>query len=571
MKIKNLSIKYKILLIVIVGIILMTGGIIFRIRGVSTEEAKNAAAIKANADLATGYEIIDLQYPGDWELRGDQLYKGETLINGNFEIVDRIGELTQGNTVTIFAGDTRVTTNVMVDGSRAVGTQVSREVKEVVLRQGKEFHGEANVVGKRFQTAYQPIRNTQNEIIGIWYVGTSMAFVNQMVNGVTVNTAVFALIAGLILSLIIFIFVLKLTKPLKDLSSYAEEIADGNLTVKIKEKYLNKEDEIGKLAGSFKKMIESLQSVMMGINNTVDELSSSSQDLTATGEELSASADEIGNSVQQIASGAEEQSAQVEEVSSIIDTLAEDITKVSNNTESMAGQSKNVMKNIKEGNQSLKNSEQSFKEVSENTRLTSQVIDSLGQSSEKIGEIVDLINNIAAQTNLLALNAAIEAARAGEAGRGFSVVADEIRELAEQSAAATGDISNLIVSIQKDVKNTVTKMNENETKVKESVTEINTTSTAFTEIISAAESLDQLIHEIERQSQRMNENSEVAKSAVREIAVVSEEAAHNAEGVAAASEEQSKSTKIIAQASEDLVETASTLAGLLKQFKLNNN
>jgi len=571
MRIKSLSIKYKILLIVIAGIILMTGGIIFRIRDVSTEEAKKAATIKAAADLASGYEIIDLKYPGDWELRGDQLYKGETLMNGNFEIVDRIGKLAQGNTVTIFAGDTRVATNVMKEGSRAVGTQVSQEVKEVVLEQGNEFYGEANVVGKLYQTAYQPIRNAEAEIIGIWYVGTSMAFVNQMVNGVTINTALFALIAGLIFSIFIFVFVLKMTEPLKDLSSYAEEIAAGNLAVKIKDKYLEKEDEIGLLAVAFEKMIESLKNVIGSIDNTVDELSSSSQDLTATGEELSASADEIGNSVQQIASGAEEQSAQVEEVSSIIDTLAENINQVSDNTQSMTDQSKNVMENIKDGNQALRNSEQSFQEVSENTRITSQVIDSLGKSSEKIGEIVNLINNIAAQTNLLALNAAIEAARAGEAGRGFSVVADEIRELAEQSASATEDISSLIISIQKDVKNTVSKMNENETKVKESVDEINTTADLFTKIIKAAENLDLLIHEIEKQSQNMNENSEVAKGAVREIAVVSEEAAHNAENVAAASAEQSNSTKIIAEASEGLVETANTLSKLIKQFKIKDN
>lgn len=571
MKIRKLSIKYKILLIVIAGIILMTGGIIFRIREVSTQEAKNAATMKAKADLAAGYEIIDLQYPGDWELRGDQLYKGNTLMNGNFEIVDRIGKLAQGNTVTIFAKDTRVATNVMKNGSRAVGTQVSQAVKEVVLNRGNNFYGEANVVGKRYQTAYQPIRNSQGEIIGIWYVGTSMDFINQMVRGITINTALFALIAGLILSLLIFIFVLKMTEPLKDLSSYAEEIAKGNLIINIKDKYLKKEDEIGNLANSFSKMIESLKNVMLGIDDTVDELSNSSQDLTATGEELSASADEIGNSIQQIASGSEEQSAQVEEVSSIIDTLADNIDQVSYNSEAMAGQSKNVMENIKDGNQALKNSEQSFKEVSENTRSTSLVIDSLGKSSEKIGEIVNLISSIAAQTNLLALNAAIEAARAGEAGRGFSVVADEIRELAEQSASATEDISSLIVSIQKDVKNTVTKMSENEAKVEKSVDEINTTAALFTKIIKAAENLDHLIHEIEKQSQQMNENSEVAKGAVQEIAVVSEEAAHNAENVAAAGEEQSKSTKFIAQASESLADTANTLSQLVKQFKIKNN
>lgn len=568
MSIKKTSIKFKILAIVIMGILLMTAVVLWQVRRVSTQEAKEAAVVKAKADLAAGYEIIEQQYPGEWRLEGDQLYKGETLMNENYQLVDKIGRLTQGNTVTIFAGDKRVATNVMAAGKRAVGTRVSGPVKETVLKKGKNFYGEADVVGHIYQTAYQPLRNAQGKIVGIWYVGTSMAFVDQMVSGITRSTTISFTIVGLILSLILFFFVLKLIQPLNDLSAYAAEIAAGNLTVKIKESYLKKQDELGKLAQAFAKMSTSLQNLIGGIDSTVDELSESSQELTATGEELAASADQVGDSIQQIASGAEEQSAQVEETASIIDTLAENIDQISINSEQMAVQSKDVMRQIKKGNSSLQNSEASFKEVSKNTRETADVIDSLGESSQQISEIVDLINNIAAQTNLLALNAAIEAARAGEAGRGFSVVAEEIRELAEQSAKATEDISKLITSIQKDVGNTVVKMNQNQEKVETSVVEINDTADVFNNIIKTAAELEKLIYAIESQSEQMNNNSELAKSAVREIAVVSEEAAQNAEEVAAASNEQSSSTKIIAEASENLNTSARELAEMVKKFKI---
>ena len=142
MKINKISIKYKILLLVSIGIILLTGGIIFRIQGVASTEANQAAVVKAVSDLELGYEIIDLKFPGQWELRGDQLYKGETLINNNNQLVDQIGELSQGNIVTIFAVETRVATNVQENGNRAVGTSVSTEVKEKVFN-GQRFTGAA--------------------------------------------------------------------------------------------------------------------------------------------------------------------------------------------------------------------------------------------------------------------------------------------------------------------------------------------------------------------------------------------------------------------------------------------
>jgi methyl-accepting chemotaxis protein len=332
-------------------------------------------------------------------------------------------------------------------------------------------------------------------------------------------------------------------------------------------KEVNK-NEIEKLGAWFNKFADVLRGLIKDMREMSTNLAASSQELTATGEELSASAEEIGNSMQTVASGAEEQSAHVEETSAIINELRNQIASINTNSDEMNHRAETVMTNIESGNQALNSTEESISKVKTNTQTTAKTINSLGESSKEIGEIVDLINGISNQTNLLALNAAIEAARAGEAGRGFSVVAEEIRKLSEQSSKATEDIAKLIKSIQKDVEKAVVNMGENESAVIESVDAIDKTSSSFTAITSQAEGLESLIKNIRSEVEKMNKNSENVTKAVDEISEVSEMAAANAEEVAASSEEQEASTQTVVGASEDLVNMVEKLNKMVSQFKL---
>ncbi len=218
-------------------------------------EANTAAVEKAKSNLQLAEALLDSRLPGPWAIRDGQLYKGDTLINGNNEFVDQIGFLT-GDTCTIFQGPTRVATNVTRDNIRVLGTKVSEEVGMVVLGEGKEYSGEADVAGIKYQTAYKPIKDQSGQVIGMWYVGANKQFVDKVISDTAFRVASIYGLVLLVILIIIFVFTNSLTHPINELVIAANRLAHGDLDTEVN---VSANIEIGRLATTFEQMRKELK------------------------------------------------------------------------------------------------------------------------------------------------------------------------------------------------------------------------------------------------------------------------------------------------------------------------
>lgn len=370
---------------------------------------------------------------------------------------------------------------------------------------------------------------------------------------------------SVIFGLIVMILLLRSIKPLELLQNKFKVIANGDLTHPLD---IRSKDEIGELSRSVNIMIENLRSAISTISDSSHQVSAAAEELLASSEHTHQATEHITVTIEELASGTDKQVQSVEETSQIVDEMSSRVQQISIRTQDVSTTATQALEKSVEGNQAIQTTIQQMNSISETVEGFTQKIKELGERSNEIGEIVEVITSIAAQTNLLALNAAIEAARAGEQGKGFAVVADEVRKLAEQSAQSAEQIARLITGIQVDT-NAAVISTENVTKeVEEGIHVVHVTGEYFKQIENK---IDQVAHQIKEVSDSVRQISlgtDQVVHSINTVTGVAEVAASRTQSVSTATEEQFASIDDIISAATSLSKMSENLQTLIERFKV---
>ena len=327
--------------------------------------------------------------------------------------------------------------------------------------------------------------------------------------------------------------------PINESGKVLEKLAEGDLRVKM----------TGDYRGDYSKIKDSINALACSFNNAITEVADIVEATTSASHEIS-------SSIEQMAAGAQEQSSQTTEVAGAVEEMTKTILETSKNSSIAAATAKSAGISAKEGGNVVKQTIEGMNRIADVVSKSAETVHALGKSSDQIGEIIQVIDDIADQTNLLALNAAIEAARAGEQGRGFAVVADEVRKLAERTTKATKEIAIMITQIQKDTSGAVESMSKGTGEVEKGKALADKAGESLKQIIEGADKVVDVVTLVAAASEEQSSTSEQISKNIEMISNVNEE---SAAGISQ-----------ISKAAEDLDKLTVNLQELILKFKIDN-
>ena len=497
-------------------------------------------------------------------------------------------------------------------------------VDRAIAQTDAGMYGDALMSIEAAMSRFQPLLERIAELTATMQRGMNEARVSARNAASTgqiqgIYSSIIAVVLGFLFT---FFLTRSITRPLALVTETAKRIASGDLTVE--RLNVRQRDEIGIMSDAFNMMVENLRTLIRQVAASSEDLSASSEELAATAEQAANATKQIAATIEQVAQGAADQSRSVQDTASVVDELKRSIHRIAQGAEQQAravqemtsvmGEmtralattaeraagvsdlAKKALQTARDGENAVRETVAGMRQIHETVSQTARNIQELGSHSEKVGEIVQVISGIADQTNLLALNAAIEAARAGEHGKGFAVVADEVRKLAERSAASAGEIAQLIGSMQHGIGRVVASMNEGTAKVQVGLDLAQRAGGALDEILSALQSTTDGVNDIARYAEENRESvkrithlaenlagvseensasaeemaarSDQVTSAIESISAVSEQTAASSEEVSASAEEMNSSVMEISRSVQQLTQMAAELQERVSKFRV---